>query len=97
MKKIILLVALAGVNWPARAKEKSYEKGVLLQMESPPCGYAEKGDKTIAGEIFGIDSEHKNTREMLCPESVLQADPPPANYRRRGFFCESQRELLFFL
>ena len=74
MKKIILFAALAGVIWPAQAKEKSYEKGVLLQMESSPCGYAEKGSKTIAGEILGTDGEHKNTKEMLCPEYVLQAD-----------------------
>jgi hypothetical protein len=74
MKKIILFAALAGVIWPAQAKDKSYEKGVLLQMESSPCGYAEKGNKTIAGEILGTDGEHKNTKEMLCPEYVLQAD-----------------------
>ena len=46
----------------------------MLQMESSPCGYAEKGSKTIAGEILGTDGEHKNTKEMLCPEYVLQAD-----------------------
>jgi hypothetical protein len=74
MKRIILLAALAGVIWPVQAKGKSYEKGVLLQMESSRCGYAEKGSKTIAGEILGTDGEHKNTKEMLCPEHVLQAD-----------------------
>jgi hypothetical protein len=74
MKNVLLLAFLVGVIWPVQAKEKSYEKGVLLQMESSPCGYAEKGSKTIAGEILGTDGEHKNTKEMLCPEYVLQAD-----------------------
>jgi hypothetical protein len=58
----------------AQAKEKSYEKGTLLQMESSPCGSAEKGSKTIAGEILGTDGEHKCTQQVLCQEYVLQAD-----------------------
>jgi hypothetical protein len=74
MKKLLLLAVLLGIILPLHAKEKSYEKAVLLQMESSPCGYAEKGSKTIAGEILGTDGEHKNTKEMLCPEYVLQAD-----------------------
>src|SRR6266852_2021171 len=52
----------------------AYEKGVLLQMESSSCGYAEKDGKTIAGEIFGTDGQHKNTKEVLCQEYVLQAE-----------------------
>ena len=74
MKKVLLLAVLAGVIWPVQAKEKKYDKGVLLQMESSPCGYAERGSKTIVGEILGTDGEHKNTKEMLCPEYVLQSD-----------------------
>jgi hypothetical protein len=74
MKKALLLAVGVTVIWPVQAKEKSYEKGVLLQMESSPCGYAEKGNKTIAGEILGTDGEHKNTKEMLCPEYVLQGE-----------------------
>src|SRR5258707_8525192 len=35
---------------------------------------SEKGSKTIVGEILGTDGEHKNTKEMLCPEYVLQAE-----------------------
>jgi len=55
------------------AKDKgNYQTGVLLQMESTSCGYAEKGSKTVAGEIFGTDGEHKKTQEMLCPEYILQ-------------------------
>jgi hypothetical protein len=60
MKKALLLAVGVTVIWPVQAKEKSYEKGVLLQMESSPCGYAEKGNK--------------NTKEMLCPEYVLQGE-----------------------
>jgi hypothetical protein len=74
MKKILILAVLSTAILPVQAKEKSYEKGVLLQMESSPCGYAEKGSKTIAGEILGTDGEHKNTKEMLCPEYVLQGE-----------------------
>jgi hypothetical protein len=74
MKKALMLAVVLTVIWPVQAKEKSYEKGVLLQMESAPCGYAEKGSKTIAGEILGTDGEHKNTKEMLCPEYVLQGE-----------------------
>jgi hypothetical protein len=74
MKKALLLAVLSAVILPVQAKEKAYEKGVLLQMESSPCGYAEKGSKTIAGQILGTDGEHKNTKEMLCPEYVLQGE-----------------------
>ena len=51
-----------------------YEKAVLIQMNSSPCGYSEKDGKTIAGEIFGTDGQHKNTKQVLCQEYVLQAD-----------------------
>jgi hypothetical protein len=54
--------------------EPAYEKGVLLQMESSSCGYAEKDGKTVAGQIFGTDGQHKNTREVLCQEYVLQTE-----------------------
>jgi hypothetical protein len=74
MKKALVMVVLLAVVLPMQAKEKSYEKGVLLQMESSPCGYAENGGKTLKGQILGTDGEHKNTHEMLCPEYVLQAD-----------------------
>jgi hypothetical protein len=52
----------------------SYDKGTLLSMDSTSCGYAEKDGKTIAGEIIGTDSAHKNTQEVLCQEYVLQSD-----------------------
>ena len=52
----------------------SFDKGVLLSMNSTSCGYAEKDGKTIAGQIIGTDSAHKNTQEVLCQEYVLQSD-----------------------
>ena len=51
-----------------------YEKAVLVQMDSSACGYAEKDGKTIAGEIFGTDGQHKNTKQVLCQEYVLQTE-----------------------
>jgi hypothetical protein len=58
-----------------QAKEPPvYEKAVLVKMDSSTCGYAEKDGKTIAGEIFGTDGQHKNTKQLLCQEYVLQTD-----------------------
>lgn len=58
-----------------QAKEPpAYEKAVLVRMDSSTCGYAEKDGKTIAGEIFGTDGQHKNTKQLLCQEYVLQTD-----------------------
>jgi hypothetical protein len=51
-----------------------YEKAVLVQMDSSACGYSEKDGKTIAREIFGTDGQHKNTKQLLCQEYVLQTD-----------------------
>jgi hypothetical protein len=52
----------------------AYEKAVLVQMDSSACGYAEKDGKTIAGQIFGTDGQHKNTKQLLCQEYLLQTD-----------------------
>lgn len=52
----------------------SYDKGVLLSMDSASCGYAQNSGKTVAGEIFGTDGGHVKTQEMLCQEYSLQAD-----------------------
>ena len=52
----------------------SYDKGMLVSMDSSSCGTAEKGSKTVAGEILGTDGEHKNTEQVLCQEYVLQGD-----------------------
>lgn len=67
---LILLAASA-----ALAKEPpSYDKGVLLSMESTMCGMSENGGKSMTGELLGTDSSHKKTQELLCQEYVLQGD-----------------------
>jgi hypothetical protein len=70
-----MLAAVVLVALPLQAKDKpAYEKGVLLQMDSTSCGYAEKGSKTLAGEILGTDGEHKKTQQVLCQEYTLQTE-----------------------
>ena len=73
MKLRTLAVCLLFVS-VCSAKEHDYQKGTLLRMDSSSCGMQEKGSKTVAGEIFGTDGQHKKTQEMLCQEYVLQAD-----------------------
>ena len=69
MMCVILSLAAA-----AYAKEpKPYQTGKLLQMDSVPCGTAEKDAKSFAGEMLGTDSGSKKTQEVLCQEYVLQA------------------------
>ena len=58
----------------ATAGEKWYESGELLEMEAVPCGYDQKGGKSLAGSIIGTDSEQRKTKEMLCPEYLLQSE-----------------------
>jgi hypothetical protein len=71
----MVAVLLAFTTLNAQAKDApAYEKGVLVQMESSSCGYSEKDGKTIAGQIFGTDGQHKNTKQVLCQEYLLQAD-----------------------
>jgi len=70
---VTVLLAFATLNTQAK-DAPAYEKGVLVQMESSSCGYSEKDGKTIAGQIFGTDGQHKNTKQVLCQEYVLQAD-----------------------
>jgi hypothetical protein len=74
MKRVLIFAGFLILVLSVQAKEKSYEKGVLVKMDSASCGYAEKDGKTIVGEILGTDGEHKNTQETLCQEYVLQAD-----------------------
>ena len=75
MKKGTLAALLLGAAFSMQAKDGPvYEKGVLTQMDSSSCGYAEKDGKTIAGEIFGTDGQHKNTKVVLCQEYVLQTE-----------------------
>lgn len=70
---VAALVFAGALNVQAK-DAPAYEKGVLLQMDSSSCGFAEKDGKTIAGEIFGTDGQHKNTRQLLCQEYVLQGE-----------------------
>jgi len=71
---LMIVTTLQAVQ-PVPAKEKpAYERGVLLQMDSTHCGYVEKDGKTVAGEIFGTDGQHKNTQEVLCQEYILKSD-----------------------
>ncbi|HET8922265.1 MAG TPA: hypothetical protein VFN26_04630 [Candidatus Acidoferrum sp.] len=73
MKRIVLTAVLLFAAFSLSAKDKpAYEKGVLAQMDSTACGYAEKDGKTIAGEIFGTDGQHKKTQETLCQEYILR-------------------------
>ena len=62
----------------------SYDKGILLSMQSTMCGTAENDGKTVAGEILGTDSSHKKTQELLCQEYVLQGDHITYHIRPKG-------------
>jgi hypothetical protein len=75
MKKTLVAVLAPSVASGVVAKDKpAYDRGVLLQMDSSSCGYAEKGSKTIAGEILGTDAQNKKTQQVLCQEYVLKSD-----------------------
>lgn len=72
-KALVVAVLLVAAN--VHAKDKPvYEKGVLVQMDSTSCGYAEKDNKTVAGELLGTDGQHKKTQEVLCQEYILKSD-----------------------
>lgn len=76
MKRTLPVTAfllLAALATPAKDKP-AYERGILLQMDSTSCGFAEKDNKTLAGEILGTDSQHKKTEQVLCQEYILQTD-----------------------
>lgn len=73
MKLRTLAVCLLFVGM-CSAKEHEYQHGTLVSMDSSSCGSQEKGSKTVAGEIFGTDGQHKQTQELLCQEYVLQSD-----------------------
>ncbi len=75
MKKIFSGAVLLLSALSLQGKDKpAYEKGVLVQMESTSCGYAEKDGKTLAGQILGTDGQHKKTQEVLCQEYLLRSD-----------------------
>ncbi len=61
MRKTISLAVLLMAPFSLQAKDKpAYEKGELVH-------------KTLAGEIFGTDGQHKKTQETLCQEYVLRS------------------------
>ena len=75
MKRALTAVLLVSAAGNLQAKDRpAYDKGVLLQMDSTSCGYAEKDNKTIAGEILGTDAQHKKTQEVLCQEYLLKTN-----------------------
>jgi hypothetical protein len=75
MRSKLVLCVVLGLAAAAYAKEpKHYQSGKLLQMDSVPCGTAEKDGKSFAGEILGTDSGSKKTQEVLCQEYILQAE-----------------------
>ena len=66
----VVLLLVAPIT---HAKDRaSYDKAVLLSMDSESCGYAQNSGKSIAGEILGTDSGHTKTQEVLCQEYSLQ-------------------------
>jgi hypothetical protein len=67
------ILLLGAFSLSAKARP-AYEKGVLAQMDSSACGYAEKDGKTLAGQIFGTDGQHKKTQETLCQEYILRGE-----------------------
>ena len=74
MRKTILLAVVVLMPLALQARDKpAYEKGEIVQMDSAACGFAEKDGKTLAGEIFGTDGQHKKTQETLCQEYVLRS------------------------
>jgi hypothetical protein len=74
MRRTMSLAVLLLAPLFLQAKDKpAYEKGELVQMDSTTCGYAEKDGKTLAGEVFGTDGQHKKTQETLCQEYVLRS------------------------
>lgn len=70
-RTLAVCLLFAGV---CSAKEHDYQRGTLVRMDSSSCGSQENGSKTVAGEILGTDGQHKQTRELLCQEYILQTD-----------------------
>src|SRR5258708_12093394 len=75
MKRVTIATLCFALAATAESKDKPvFEKGTLVQMDSSSCGYSEKDGKTVAGQIFGTDGQHKNTKEVLCQEYILKSD-----------------------
>ena len=63
---MVAILAFAATMGMQAKDAPTYEKGVLLRMDSSSCGYAEKDGKTIAGEIFGTEGQAQIVHR-LCP------------------------------
>lgn len=70
----LLVLALMAAQIVLAKDPPTYDKGLLKSMESSTCGMAEKGGKSMTGEILGTDASHKQTQEVLCQEYVLESD-----------------------
>jgi hypothetical protein len=73
-KVSIVAAAVFFLATTCMARPHDYQRGILLQMDSSSCGMQEKDGKTVAGEIFGTDGQHKKSVEVLCQEYILQTD-----------------------
>lgn len=71
LKVIFAVMLLAAFG---QAKEKHYQSGKLMKMESVKCGTDEKNGKSLAGEVIGTDSSHMKTKELLCQQYTLATD-----------------------
>src|SRR5215469_8599105 len=71
LKIAVAVLLLAAVG---QAKEKHYQSGKLLKMESVKCGTDEKNGKSLAGEMIGTDSAHMKTKELLCQQYILETE-----------------------
>jgi hypothetical protein len=71
----VAVFAAAVASTPAaQAKEKHYQSGKVLRMDSAPCGMDQKNGKSLAGEMLGTDSAHMKTKELLCQEYVVETE-----------------------
>jgi hypothetical protein len=71
MRSKLALCVVLGVATAAFAREpKQYQGGKLVQMDSVPCGMAEKDSESFAGQMLGTGSKK---HEVLCQEYVLEA------------------------
>jgi hypothetical protein len=68
----VIVLAAVACSPAAQAKERHYQSGKILRMDSAPCGMDQKNGKSFAGELIGTDSAHMKTKELLCQEYVLE-------------------------
>ena len=66
------MLAAVACTPAVQAKEKHYQSGKILRMDSAPCGMDQKNGKSFTGELIGTDSAHMKTKELLCQEYVLE-------------------------